>query len=197
MSETRYNIDQDLKEAAAMAEGLEEYVRGDQLYGRTTGGFFGGNMPALTIGGLLLRLEQLHAHQATLNPAQQAQLAAIDARHEAVRREWDYHYNLKLKQEALSRLKAMDAYFSEMQDEPRSAVNSYLPEALRRTIAQVLANILPPDDEIKAALRKADGGLRRWTEPGDFLWATELEDVYPRDKYWWLYVHPLEPQRAQ
>lgn len=197
MSETKYSIEQDLKEAAAMADGLDEYVRGDQLYGRASGGFFSGNMPMLTIGALLLRLGRLHALAASLNAVQRAQLAEVDTRHEAVRLEWAHHYGVKVRQELLSRLKALDAYFIEMRDEPRSAVNSYYPEALRRTISQLLADALPADDEIKGALRKADGGLRRWTEPSDFLWAPELEALYPREKFWWLYVRPLEPQQAQ
>ena len=36
-----YKIDKDLSEAQKMAEALDEYVRGTELYGSASGGFFG------------------------------------------------------------------------------------------------------------------------------------------------------------
>lgn len=197
-----YRLDRDLKEAAAMADGLEEYVRENALYGRTHGGWFGGNMPALTVGALLLRLRRLRVLAETMNEGQRGQLAEIETRHDAVRAQWTHHYETRMRQELFSRLKAMDAYFEEMRDDPRSGVNSYLPEAQRRTIAQEIADAIPPHHlnetetaEMKAALRKADGGLRRWIESAPFIWPAALEPVYPQPKFWWLYARPAVPKR--
>ncbi|MEL6526404.1 MAG: hypothetical protein AAFQ07_11920, partial [Chloroflexota bacterium] len=55
-----YDINKDLKEAKAMADGLADYLRGDVLYGSTQGGFFS-RMPSLTVGALLMRLRRLDA----------------------------------------------------------------------------------------------------------------------------------------
>jgi hypothetical protein len=56
----RLDLERDLNEARDMANGLADYVRGDQLYGSVGGGLFGsGNKPALTVGALLLRLRRL------------------------------------------------------------------------------------------------------------------------------------------
>lgn len=184
-----------------MTDGLAEYVRGDTLYGRVSGGWFGSGMPALTVGALLLRLhrlQRLHETASLLTAAQAGELTAVQARHDAIAKEWAVHYAEKADREVRSRLKAMDAYFAEMQDEPRTAVSNYLPEALRRTTVQALLVLFPtPDTELKSALRKADGGLRRWTEPGPFLWAAELEPVYPQPEYWWLYAQPVMPPKAR
>ena len=38
MSERKYSIEQDLREAGAMVEGLDRYIKGDQLYGTTGSG---------------------------------------------------------------------------------------------------------------------------------------------------------------
>ena len=60
MGETNYDRSKDLNEARKMADSLEPYVLGDQVYGSVGGGFFtGGNMPSLTIGALLMRVRRL------------------------------------------------------------------------------------------------------------------------------------------
>jgi hypothetical protein len=197
MSEPKLNLDRDLKEAGDMAAGLADYLRGDQVYGSIGGMFGSGNQPALTVGALLLRLRRLHALQDKLTDAQRAQLAAVEAQHEAVRREWSVHYEEKLLREANSRLDAMRAYFEECSQSPRQCANSYLPEAARRTIVQELViamdalNVASEDLNRKA--RDTDGKLRRYVQASDFVWAQELATVYPRADFWWLYMRPPQP----
>ena len=88
MSAQTYRIDTDLSEARAMADGLDAYVRQDELYGHAGGGglFGGGKLPSLTIGALLLRLRRLRALADQLTPAQQRTLDEIQASNDAVRR---------------------------------------------------------------------------------------------------------------
>lgn len=199
MSETSYALDRDLREAEAMANGLIPYVHEDRLYGSVgSGGLFGGGtMPSLTIGALLMRLRRLHALEATLNDAQRAKLAQIDAKHDEARREWTLHYTEKLEQEAKSRLKAMNAFFEECEDSLRICRNNYQPETLRRTIVhdidEVLTELGEHSEDLDRALRTVDNKLRRYTEASDFVWAKELEPAYPRDEYWWLYAMPPKP----
>ncbi len=194
MSEANYSIDTDLREAKALADHLVPYVYGDQVYGSIGGMFGSGQMPSLTIGALLMRLRRLHALEGQLSADQQAQLAAIDAENEAVRREWSVHYNEKLLQEANSRLKMMDRYFSDCTEDPRSCVNNYGPEALRRTIVEAiklaLHNSGSASADLDRTIGKVDNQLRRFTKPSDFVWANALEAAYPQSEYWWLYARP-------
>lgn len=199
MSETVYNIERDLKEAQAMADALIPYVYQDQLYGKVGGGglFSGSDMPSLTIGALLTRLRRLRAQEHLLTDDQRATLAKVETQNENVRNEWNLHYSGKLVQEANSRLKAMDSFFTECEEDPRLCANVYLPEALRRTIVQELTDALVrydlPVDDLNRSIRQVDGKLRRYTEPNEFVWAKELEAVYPRENYWWLYAKPPQP----
>ncbi len=198
MSETTYSVDRDLKEAAAMASGLETYVRGTNLYGSVGGGLFSSNMPSLTIGALLMRLRRLRAQFDSLTPDQRSRLEQAEAAHEKARREWTHHYTEKLTQEGFSRLKAMNTFFEECGeralDRPNPCASIYLPEALRRTIVQEILIAMHdsnlPTDALSAEARKIDGRLRRYTAPSDFIWAAELEAIYPRSPYWWLYAKP-------
>lgn len=196
MSETNYSVGQDLKEARAMVDGLDRYIRGNDIYGRVgSGGIFSmSQMPSLTLGALLMRLRRLQALRDTLNPQQQAELDQLLAANEKTRNEWREHYHSKLEREAISRLKAMSTFFEEIRDNPKLAATSYQPEALRRTIAQVLRDTMQaegmPVDKVDGEMGAVDSRLRRWFNKGKFIWSEALEPAYPEQPYWWLYVEP-------
>ena len=193
MPEPRYSIDRDLAEAKTLAEHLVPYVYEDQLYG-SIGGMFAGSTPRLTVGGLLLRLHRLHALEDRLSAAQKAQLTEIEALNEQARSEWTVHYNEKLLSEASSRLNVIEAFFADCEDDPRSCAANYPPEAMRRTIVQVIVETLErlnlPNADVDRGARKIDSQLRRFTQPSDFIWAAELQPAFPKDPYWWLYAKP-------
>jgi hypothetical protein len=201
MSEQKYAVDTDLKEAQAMVDGLQDYLLDKELYGKVGGGglFGGGNMPALTIGALLMRLRRLHAFANTLTPAQLQKLERIEAKHADIRKEWQLHYTEKAVREAHSRLDAIRHFFEECANDPRLCANVYLPEALRRTVVQEIALALDGSHadtrELPEKMRATDARLRRYTQPTEFIWDTALEPVYPRDQFAWLYARPPLPNK--
>ncbi|MDX2163501.1 MAG: hypothetical protein SF162_19445 [bacterium] len=204
MAETMFNLEQDLSEAEAMVKGLETYVRGTDLYGNMSG-MFGGQKPSLTIGALVLRERRLLTLSDQLSAAQRERLEAVRANRAAVRQTWTRHYTEKMIQEGHSRLKAMNTFFEECADRPRTCGSIYLPEAHRRTLVQEIIAHLPElgvtvteqADALAQEARKIDGKLRRFTAPGSFVWAYELTDVYPSNVYWWLYAAPPQAEREK
>ncbi len=202
MSEAGYTIARDLDEAQAMAKGLETYVRGSNLYGTVGGGgLFGNRMPSLTIGALLMRLRRLRAQTDAMTPDQREKLDQILVQHDRTRREWRKHYDEKLTQEALSRLKAMGTFFEECAERPRTCGSNYQPETLRRTIVQEIIEALRADDQPVDAIiteaKKIDGRLRRFVQPAPFVWASVLESVYPQGTFWWLYAKPPQVEHEK
>lgn len=203
MAETTYSIAQDLKEARAMVESLTTYVRGDQLYGTVgTGGFFsGGRMPALTVGALVMRLRRLAAlaEAGKLDDSQKQHLAEVETKNKAVRREWAYHYDGKMRREINSRLDAMKPFFEECASSMKLCARVYGPEVLRRTTVEEL--LLYMDElglDVSAERTKAkaiDSQLRRYVSPSPFGWASELEPAYDRQKFWWMYAAPQEDDK--
>jgi hypothetical protein len=189
MSETVYAIDKDLKEAQAMAKGLVPYVYENELYGKMSG-----SMPSLTVGALLLRLRRLRELQADMSDSQLAQLADIEARHDAVRRDWAVAYEGKLVREATSRLDSMRAYFDECAQSRQLCAGAYLPEALKRTMVEEIRLTMKAHNlhsaELDGKVRSTDSHLRRYIQPSEFIWAAVLEPVYPQDTFWWLYNRP-------
>ena len=185
MAETTYNLEKDLREAETMVQGLVPYVYEDRIYANVgNGGMFATkNTPSLTLGALLMRLRRLHELANHMTDAQSATLERISDEHERVRKEWTLHYNNKLVQEATSRLKQIIQYFQECREDPRTCANSYLPEALRRTIVQEIADALEQHDarstELNNAIHSADSGLQRYAMPSDFIWSEETSARLP------------------
>lgn len=185
-----YDIDQDLNEATTMLKNFASYLRGSELYGSATGGFFNfGNMASLTVGALVMRLRRLEALRTQMNADQQEQLEGLLKQHEAVREEWRAHYEKKVLREVDSRLNSISQYFK---DENRSA---FAPEQLKRTIVQELLSVMDDlnlvSEDIDNKLRYVDnrlGGIA--LVKGDFAWDPQLESIYPENSYWWLYRQP-------
>lgn len=196
MSEKIYAIEQDLKEAEAMANSLASYVRQDNLYGSVGGGglFSGGRMPSLTVGALLMRLRRLHQLADQMTDAQRAKLDKIKTTHDAAAKEWRAHYEGKITREANSRLDAMKTFFEECAASPAGCPRIYLPEVLRRTIVEELMIAMKErgmeDAELTTKARGVDSRLRRFVQPSAFVWADALQSAYDQKQFWWMYSEP-------
>lgn len=190
-----YKLERDLREAVAMAQALEDYIRQDELYGHVGGGMFGsGSMPKLTVGALLLRLRRLQALRDTFTPDQREQLDAALVAHRQVQREWAVHYEAKLIKEALSRLGAMNQFIEECRDNLRLCASAYRPEALRRTIVQEITREMErlniASEAVETKIRSTDARFRALLRPADFLWDDTLRPLYDQQEFWWLYQSP-------
>lgn len=197
MSE-QYMIEKDLKEATAMAEALTPYVHENQLYGSTGGGFFS-RMPAMTVGGLLMRLRRLNALRDQLTASQAQQLDSALQRNETIFKEWRVHYEEKMLREANSRLDAMRQYFEECATSQRICANNYNPEVLRRTTVQELLLAMEEhgieSEDLRQKVLGTDSKLKRYVRPSEFVWAESLKEAYPEKPFWWMYQRPPKPTK--
>lgn len=185
-----YSLARDLRELARMSDSLDAYLPGNALYMRVGAG----DMPQLTAGAFLLRSRRLGHFRGRMNPSQQAALDKALAQHDAQRREWRLHYEKKLQREVLSRLRAMRAFFGECAENLRGCAAAYPAEAMRRTLMQEI--LIAMDDfgydkaELMPAVHQSDRALRRYVRPDAFIWSPQLEAVYRREPFWWLYARP-------
>lgn len=197
--EVDYRLDRDLEEARAMAEALENYVTGGELYGSVEGMFSTDpDMPTLTLGALLMRLHRLQALESQMTPEQKALLTFVEAENDRVRTDWREHYQGKLHNEAGARLHSLEAFFAECEDNPQACAGDYLPEAARRTMLEAIVDTLKrynmAEIDLGRSLRERDTQIKRFTEPSAFIWDTALQTAYPQAKYWWLYERPAVEQ---
>lgn len=198
-----YEVDRDLREASAMTDALESYLRQSALYGSVSGGFLSlSNMPSLTVGALVMRLRRLDvlSEAGQLDSTQRDRLRAISREHDRIYAENRQRYAAKLRREVESRLKAARQFFDECHADPKACARNYPPEVNRRTIAQealirMEALNIAPDDDLKALIRRTDNHLRRAAnQDADFLWSAALAPAYPQNVFWWLYRQPYKPE---
>lgn len=190
---SQYRFNNDVKQALKMAQTLEDYVRGEQLYGSIGGGAFNG-MPSMTVGGLLMRLRRLDVLRDHLKDSNIKNLdRAIDI-YDTVRHEWAFHYEGKVTREAHSRIDAMKGFFYECADNIRQCIGIYKPEMMRRTIVQELLKEMQvldmTDAKLSAKIEETDEKLKRYVEPAKFQWSDVLIPAFPKAEYWWLYYCP-------
>ena len=191
-----YAIERDLHEAEVMVQGLENYLRHDDLYASPVGGFLAfSDMPTLTVGALLMRLRRLDILQAKLSDDQRQRLQAATRQHDSIRKAWRVHYDKKLLREANSRLDSIGQYFADVAQNMDQAAGSYQPEVLKRTIVHdirdAMAQLKIEDADLEEKVRQVDNRLGAIAlEHCDFLWDSQLEPAYPKKDYWWLYRKP-------
>ena len=187
----KYNSETDLRELEAMASHLTPYLYQDDLYGMMSN-----NLPRLTVGGLLLRLLRLEGQQ--LSEAQQKRVAEARSRFEELRKEWAAHYDGKVQKEIAVRLRSFSAFLDEADDSPGGARGNYPAEATRRTIITHLRDEAEQrnlwTEEYAADLQRVDRRLQAVLDRSQekFIWADELQPIYPKDRFWWLYALPAE-----
>lgn len=192
-----YNLNDDLKEALAMAEALETYLRGTELYGHAGGGFFS-SLPSLTVGALLLRLRRLDHLRPSMKDSHAKNLDKTVDFFTATRHEWRVHYEEKIQKEIASRTDAMQTFFKECSQSMVNCAQSYRPELLRRTIIQELLTEMDSlnldSSELRTKVKAADMKLRAVLRADSFQWDSKLEAIYPIEEFWWLYQKPPQPE---
>ena len=181
-----FDLARDVRALGAMAANLTPYLYEKELYG-----YLSGDLPRLTVGGLLMRLYRLTRLSDHLSAEQQNVVQDAAINFEAEQSEWSVHYEHKLQQELETRLNGLARFLEEWREGNAACAASYPIEAEKRTIIEHLRReaiereVMPP--ELEARLRQLDNQLRRLLTDGEFISDPILQEVYPRDEFWWLY----------
>jgi hypothetical protein len=182
-----FDLDRDVRAVDIMSERLKPYIYEDELYG-----VMPGDLPRLTIGGLLMRLHRLAAVKDMLTPAQQNQLQQAQERFEQMRTEWRVAYENKIKQELQSRTTSLEQFLNECSDNLRSCADNY-PSAMEKRVIiegllQEAQNLGSFSSDLNTRITALDNKIHRYAQDtGVFIWDTRLTKAYPHDRYWFLY----------
>lgn len=188
------DLERDVRAAAAMADRLTPYIYESELYG-----LMPGDLPRLTVGGLLMRLHRLPFLADQLSPTQNDMVREAQRKFDAVRKEWAVAYEGKVKHELTARLVAIGHFINDCGENPRACVDNYPSAMEKRVIAEVLKseaearNLWSPD--LRSTLTSLDTSLRRLGDKGPFCWDARVELAYPPDRFWFLYVTPRKPSK--
>lgn len=181
----------DVAVLAAMAEQMAGYLDSDQLSWPAPRA----GMPAMTLGGYLLREHRLTALANLLSSEQQARLSAAIAQFNQALSGRVVRFEQKANGELEVRLRQWEAHIRDIDADTFGRTSNYDTVVEVRAIIQAFLDRLnmPPYHTEQRPLQQLallDTRLRNRFRPGDFVWPAEWAPAYPQPTFWWLYGAP-------
>ena len=161
---------------------LEDYLVSSELFWQLSGG---GNLPRLTLGGLLLARKRLQARE-NLLPAG-LDLAQMDRQLTAAQVRWRAAWEKKAVQEARSRFELWKNYLDDYHQSPDLHAGEYPRQVQYRVMLHLLEIELPGRPDALAALAGLDEFLKTSFLGGPFIWEPDLAPVFPASDFWYLF----------
>jgi hypothetical protein len=190
MTEAIEKLRRDLTILAAMAEGMDEYLRGETLFGKMAGA----DLPMLTLGGYLLRQHRLYKLRDLLPSEDQAKLQAVMITFNEALVEKVVRFEERAHQELAARIRQVEEYLRDLGNKQASGTN-YATAVEPRAMITALTDKLDMapyhlNPRINQQVELLDKNLRRRWRDGDFVWTDGWQPAYPPESYWWLYGRP-------
>lgn len=152
----------------------------------------GKRLPKISLGGIQLLLDQLCAQQTAMNTEQTAQYQDLLKLWQLNTNKWVAAAAKKATREIKMRLSLWSAYLSDLGVD-RDEASSLSQEVHHRVMLSRLADFLPHaslSGEVKTQLHALEIRHSILNIAGDFIWDDELEAVYSRDEFPFLYSKP-------
>jgi hypothetical protein len=177
---------QDLQFLTEALPQLQDYLLSNELYWPLSN-----SLPRLTLGSLWLALARLDSLQPTEAQKLRAQVEPVYTR-------WRSAWEKKVAHEAVNRLRLWSQFLSDYASDPGQDADRYPTEVRGRVILQLLLREAPDLPE-NAALAEMDAMLKAYLIPGEFLWTADLQAVFPKPDFWYLYgtLNPALSQKGR
>jgi hypothetical protein len=188
------DLERDLLIVEASAADLKDNLLEDSIYWTLRAPRGHHVLPKGTLGGLLMRLHRLDALEDDLTPQQRERLhaAATTVREEL--QTWAAQAEEMALREIKARLGAWSAYLEEVGGDPDRYIAEYPTQVQGRVALDFLLEYA--GDAVSAGTRSAvttaDNLLRSIGVASPFVWDDALIPAYPKSRFWWLYVQPVE-----
>ena len=186
----------DLVTVLAMAEELEDYIIADDLYRTITVRTAGGNQNLQMTGAdLLTRLYRLQGERGQLSASEQAQLDAAQQRVKQTIYSLRTRFHNRLQREIKTRLDSLKWFLDDCgADRQRCHVDFPFEMRNRQRIEEALKELdYTIGEELQKQLQQIDSRIRMLAVSSPFLWDEHLRPIFPPDKYWYLYLRPMNP----
>lgn len=194
-AEKRRRLVRTLLAVEQMVRELDDYFARNELFRqlvvRTP---WGDELPKMSLGGLVERLEYLERHQDKLTPEERERLQQARAAYEEAVRYRRGQVAERLRREFKSFLQSWKWYLDELRDNPDRAADyaSEVHNRLRLTTVLHEARRLgiELDPEQVAQLEEMDAFLRSRLKPGNFSLKGYDPDDFDPEVHWYLYGRP-------
>ncbi len=191
MSDGKQKLITDLTILEAMAAGMNDYLMSKTLWQTIQIG-----MPQLTLGGYLMRQYRLLAlNDVLLNESERARLKEAVSQFDQALSGKESYFEQKAQRELEARLRQWDEYLRELERENADSAAYYPTTVETRAMIEAIIDKLQADlyslgPDLQSKIAQLDDKLRQRWVSGEFVWPSEWQPAYPRDRYWWLYGQP-------
>lgn len=192
MSELQQKLESDLEIMEEMAAKMDSYLSSDSLFWN-----MGPGLPALTLGGFLMRQYRLDGLSDTLSEQKESRFLATARKVNGLLSERVVAFEQKAHQEIDSRIRQWQEYlrdrdWEESQKELKAHQKRYQTAVEARAMLHALTETLqtPPyklDEQVPQRIEALDQRQRGQWQDGEFVWTEGMEPAYPKDAFWWLY----------
>lgn len=183
----------DLAVLAAEVAELEEYIVKGEVYRTLRVPTPAGVQQVQMSGGdLLTRLYRLEGERESLPVEQRSRIKdlALQARSTIYSLRTRFHE--LLTREVNARIDSLNWFLDDVVGDPRRARTEYPYEIRNRQRIDIMVDELAEDlkPELKTELKRVDERIRLIVQPADFVWDSRLAPIFPRERFWYLYVSP-------
>lgn len=183
----------DLAVLAAEVAELEEYIIKGEVYRTLRVPTASGVQQVQMSGGdVLTRLFRLEGERELLPVDQRSRVKDVALQARSVIYSLRTRFHDLLKREIKTRLDSLNWFLDDVMGDPKRARAEYPYEVRNRQRIAVMVDELGDDltPDLKAELKRIDERIRLIVKPATFLWDSRLEPLFPRERYWYLYVSP-------
>ncbi len=177
----------DLGYAQSALEEMESYLLSDEVFWPISGNPPNGGpaYPRLTLGSLLLTERRLKGYD--LNPNDEAARSKVISEIERLRSKWRVRWEMKAKRSFSVRQRMWGYFLEEYRSNSQENAGQYAYAVRLRAILELLREEGGGQTAEIQLLAVQDKSLRPWLESDGFIWEAEVQNGFPKDKYWYLY----------
>lgn len=183
----------DLAVVREMASEFQNYIMNDEVYYTLLIRTRQGDERFQCSGGdLLARLQKLQAQFDQLSAEQQHELGQLRRQLDQSMADFRTRFHGLLEREVKARLNSLKWFLDECQQDRKQCRVSYPFEIRNRHRVDAVWEILSdaPPEAMRHQIEEIDRRIRDITSPAEFVWDDHIKGIYPREKYWYLYVLP-------
>lgn len=168
---------------------LEPYLLSPTLFWPIKSRDSGIPQDRLTLGNLLLCLDQLSAIRDSWDLQTEVGFRKSELLWEHEQEKWKSSIRKKASQEIGSRLNLWRAYVMDL-DDGQAANFDYHHEVRNRVIIERLLEFISDRETWEKDLNSVDRLLQSLVVQSEFVWTEHLQPMYPSQAYWFLYRIP-------
>lgn len=183
----------DLAVLAAEIEELEEYIVKGEVYRTLRVSTPSGVQQVQMSGGdVLTRLFRLEGERESLPVEQRSRVKDLALQAHSTIYSLRTRFHDLLKREVKARIDSLNWFLDDVLGDPKRARTEYPYEIRNRQRIAVMVDELAENftPELKGELKRVDERIRLIVQPASFAWDSRLESLFPRERFWYLYVSP-------